>query len=203
MRAPTRVPWHGLLLLCAAAALFAAVRHDARIRLADAPIPSTGGAPIASVPRASATPAAVRPIEGAGTVASPLVVPFSCLSLPAYDPPALRADAQPLRASDLPAAIAQCDGKVVMLTGYVIAVNPDDAVADGVLLSRYPPGCCFGSVPIVDEWVAIEIAADARAAFPRSGMARVVGTFAAGEVWNAAGAESLYRLSAARGESIP
>lgn len=198
-----RIDLAGLLLAAAAAAVFLAARRDAATRAAAAPVPAVAGVAIDAPPRAAAEPRPKAPIAGAGTPESPFAVPFERLSLPTYDAPPLRPDPRPLAAGDLPPEIAALDGKVVELTGFVLAVSADIAEVSGALLSRFPPGCCFGSIPVVDEWVDVVVAAGARGEFPRDGMVRAVGTFAAGEVLGPDGSvKSLYRLLDARAEAL-
>ena len=184
--------------LVAAGAIYGWSRHDARALVDAAPWPTPLGSPI-DAPAPAAEDQGPPPLAGAGTDDDPWVVPFSRLALPEYDPPGLRDDPTPLAAADLGEELASLDGAVVSILGYVLAAELDGERVASVVLSRYPPGCCFGAMPVLDEWIDVAVARD-QDGFPRDGQVRVVGRLSVGEVVGDLAVESLYRLSDARGE---
>lgn len=78
-----------------------------------------------------------------------------------YDPPELRVGAgEALGPSAFPPAVAALDGRAVEVRGYPVVVDLEGDSVRGFLLSRFPPGCCFGAVPVPDEWLDVRGAAD-------------------------------------------
>jgi len=64
------------------------------------------------------------------------------------------------------------------------------------LLSRFPPGCCFGSVPVMDEWVEVEAPPGTTSLIPDLRV-EVQGVLEMGEIIGPTGfALSLYRMQA-------
>lgn len=122
---------------------------------------------------------------------------LAALAVPGYDPPELRRDPAPLGPERLPPRLAELDGSVVTVSGYPL---PADVGQDGtrtVLLSRNPPGCCFGLRPVLDEWIEVRLDQGTRDLDP-SAPATFRGTLEVGEVQDEAGyALSLYRLRGA------
>ena len=116
------------------------------------------------------------------------------LAVPDYDPPELRADPAPLTAADLPPRVRALAGRRVTTVGYpVMAEETEDGLR--FLLSRFPPGCCFGSVPVPDEW--IEVTAAGSELHDPERTVEVTGVLEAGEVLDELGfVESLYRMRA-------
>lgn len=116
------------------------------------------------------------------------------LAVPDYDPPELRADAEPLRLGDLPLHVQVLAGKRITTAGYPLAAERTE---DGLrfLLSRFPPGCCFGSEPVPDEW--IDVSVSSRDLLDPGRRVEVSGVLEAGEVQDELGfVESLYRMRA-------
>ena len=119
------------------------------------------------------------------------------LALPAYDPPELRPPGSgPLGPEDFPPEIRALADERVTVVGYPLVAELDGVETGSFLLSRFPPGCCFGAVPVLDEWIAVEAPAGTPA-LPPAVPVRVTGTLEVGEVLDANGfAESLYRMRA-------
>ena len=123
-------------------------------------------------------------------------IPFERLEFPSYDPPSLRSDGDALAAADFPAPAGVLDGRDVRLEGFPLVVeNQSDRVA-AFLLTRFPPGCCFGALPVFDEWVHVTLPEPVRAA-DLPARARVRGRLEVGEELDDLGTvRSLYRLRA-------
>ncbi len=188
-----------LVRLVVAAALLALAVVDARGRRAALrPIP-VAGAPIDAPPVAPAS-AAPPPITGAGTAESPAVVPLARFAFPAYDPAPLRVDGTPLVAAAFPAPLPALDGKRVRLTGYPLVLDAEGGTVRSLLVTRYPPGCCFGPLPVLDEWVAVSLETPSDAAeWVGDRPVTVTGTLEVGErIGRGGDVESLYRLRGAR-----
>lgn len=86
-------------------------------------------------------------------------VDFARFAFVAYDPPDLRGpDAAALTATDFPEAVGVLDGRELAVAGYPQATLFDAGEVHELLLSRFPPGCCFGTQPVLDEWIHVELA---------------------------------------------
>lgn len=125
---------------------------------------------------------------------------MALLTLPGYDAPELRADPRPLTPDDYPAAIRAHDGAEVTARGYPIVLVQARGVVTEFLLTRFPPGCCFGALPVLDEWIHVTFEAGYPAGPPEQTLA-VTGVLELGERVDENGfAESLYRMRASRVE---
>ena len=145
------------------------------------------GAPLAAVPPPSRLPR-LEVEEGMLDLAS--------LAVPGYDPPELRPDRRPWPLERFPAEVRALDGQRIATRGYPIAAELERGEVRRFLLSRYPPGCCFGSVPVLDEWIDVR-APDGVDPLPPEVPVTVEGVLEVGEVQDAQGfAQSLYRLRA-------
>ncbi|MEE8468385.1 MAG: hypothetical protein V3T22_08020 [Planctomycetota bacterium] len=130
-------------------------------------------------------------------------VPLARLAIPDYDPPELRPPGQgALSVEDFPARARVLNGRTITARGFPIAARVEDGRVRSFLLSRFPPGCCFGALPFPDEWIAItltEPAAPMAADVP----VEVTGTLAVGELLDEQGfVTSLYRMQAERVDPI-
>jgi hypothetical protein len=66
------------------------------------------------------------------------------------------------------------------------------------LLSRFPPGCCFGALPFPDEWIAVTLT-DPVAPLAADIPVEVTGTLEVGELLDGQGfVTSLYRMQGER-----
>ncbi|MFG0319916.1 MAG: hypothetical protein ACF8XB_21775 [Planctomycetota bacterium JB042] len=185
-------------LVVAAAALVLALVDAGGRRAALRPIP-VSGAPI-DAPPVSPAPSTPPPITGDGTESSPAVVPLARFAFPAYDPAPLRVDPTPLAAAAFPPPLPSLDGKRARLTGHPLVLEAEGGTVRSLLVTRYPPGCCFGPLPVLDEWVAVALETPVDAAkLAGDRPVTVVGTLEIGErVGDGGGVESLYRLRDAR-----
>ncbi len=69
--------------------------------------------------------------------------------------------------------------------------------SEGFVLVRNQMFCCFGAVPMMNEWLHVKMEGDARAPFIADVPIRVYGTFDVGEVVTKGTLMSIYRMDAA------
>ena len=144
---------------------------------------------------------AVEPVEPAVWTVPPEDEPvdFDRFAFPDYDPPELRgAGATALVAADFPDPVRVLDGQSVRVEGYPRAAAVEDGRVTRLLLTRFPPGCCYGALPVLDEWIDVEAVAPLEArGLPV--FAAVVGRLEVGErSAEGGGVHSLYRMTGAR-----
>ena len=160
-----------------------------------APLPPLPGAPIRSAPLAAgAADVAAGPVEDGAEI------DFERLVFDDYDPPGLRPSAAPLAAADFPAPARVLDGKRLAIVGFSQTLRISEGTAEQLMVSRYPPGCCFGAVPVFDEWVLVELDEPVDLAGLPS-IVRASGKLVVGEVLRGNAVECLYRLVEARVEA--
>lgn len=122
---------------------------------------------------------------------------FEVIAFEDYEPPELRDVEEPLSLEEFPEAVRQLDGLEVALDGYMVPVDFEDRMVTSFILSRYLPGCCFGVMPMMDEWVEVEVATEEGVEYLPYQIVRVVGTFEVGELLDDYGyVRSIYRLRA-------
>jgi len=145
------------------------------------------GQPLDSNP--SVIPRAAVPDEGG-------LLDMSLLALPDYDPPELRGAPKPLLVDQFPADLRSLAGHSFRLRGFPLAASVEGEWVQTFLLSRFPPGCCFGSVPVMDEWVEVEAPPGTTSLIPDLRV-EVQGVLEMGEIIGPTGfALSLYRMQA-------
>lgn len=117
-----------------------------------------------------------------------------------YDAPALRNPPNvPLGPSDCPEAVTGYHGQQVVVEGYVLAADMKEGRVESLILARFPPGCCFGSMPVIDEWMAVDLLDGGSEPFSTFTPVMIQGTLDLGERIDERGeAESLYRLHGGR-----
>ena len=129
------------------------------------------------------------------------VVPFEALTLDHYDPPELRGpDPALLTAADFPPEIAALHRGRARVRGYPIVVQTEERVVQSLVLARFPPGCCFGAMPVPDEWIEVAVEPDGvGVTLLPSVPVTVEGVMDVGEELGPDGLVStLYRMSAGR-----
>jgi hypothetical protein len=184
------VPW--TLTLAAAAALAWALdtsRPDPDL-FARTPLP---GAPIDAAPRDEP-----EEVDVALTTPDPGgEVDFERFAFDDYDPPELRTAKEALSAEVFPESVRVLDGLELAVGGYTQVLEVEDGAVPELLLTRFPPGCCFGAIPVYDEWIRLELAEPLPAEdVPPVALAR--GRLSVGEELGEDGtAQSLYRMTAA------
>ena len=121
---------------------------------------------------------------------------FEALVFEAYQPPELRQEgAQPLGLEVFPEDARAWNGRKVQVAGFMIAVDFKDKRIEDFMLCRFPPGCCFGGIPLFDEWIDCTPAYEEKRDWSPYEMILVEGTLEVGERVDADGfALSLYRM---------
>lgn len=173
---------------------------DALARLATSRGSPLPGAPIRSTPLRSVSPGAEPESTPAGPVQDGAEIDFERLVFDDYDPPGLRQSAAALQPADFPEAARVLDGKRLSIVGFSQTLRVSAGSAEQLMVSRFPPGCCFGTVPVFDEWLFVELAEPVDLVGLPS-IVRATGTLAVGEVLRGSGVECLYRLVDARVEA--
>jgi len=98
--------------------------------------------------------------------------------------------------SPLPADVAALGDRLVGLPGFMLTLGETDQVQEFVLVESLW-GCCFGSVPDINQTVLVRLTAGETAAYT-SGPMLVTGTLRVGEERAGAFVTSLYRIENAR-----
>jgi len=125
-------------------------------------------------------------------------VDFERFAFDDYDPPELRADGQPLTPAAFPEPVRILHGAEVRVAGYPQIARMSGGRIHELMLTRFPPGCCFGSMPVFDEWLHVTLTAPLDPMALSSG-AVIIGTLDIGEQLTEDGfVENLYRMSGAR-----
>ena len=157
------------------------------------PLAPSMGAPIRSTPGESpaGSAAKARPAPDRDEI------DFEHLEFEDYDPPGLRRSPTPLVAADFPEAARGLDGKELSIVGFSQTLRVAEGATEQLMVSRYPPGCCFGAVPVFDEWLLVELEEPVDLV-ELPGIVRATGTLVVGEVVRGTGVECLYRLVRAR-----
>lgn len=179
---------------------------------------ASGAAAFGPDPLAGALDLAVLPGRGqhsqsayvAGSAASDLpleegveLVPFDDLLLPDYSPPAvIDEDGERDPRAGFPEEIVGLDGARIALEGFMQPLEFEGDLVKSFLLSPYPPGCCFGGMPGLDEYVEIEVAGDG-VKYLAYRVIRVTGEFEVGELLDDWGyVASLYRMTTDKVEQL-
>ena len=126
-----------------------------------------------------------------------VVATFLDLDFPDYLPPDQREPDEPevLELGHFPDRIQLLDDRRVSVEGFMLVANWKDKEIERFMLGRFPPGCCFGAIPVYYEWIdvvpEVALTEDYSPWFPIS----VTGTLDVGEVTDEDGyVESIYRL---------
>jgi hypothetical protein len=169
---------------------------------ADAPGALGGGAG-APDPAPGAT-ATHDPEDGVQAVAPPDLpdgvryLAFDDVAWAEYEPLDLRdIDADAFATADFPAPIRALDGARVAFDGYMVPVDFEERRVTSFILSRYLPGCCFGVMPRMDEWIEVEVLDEDGVEYFPYQIVRVTGAFEVGELLDDYGyVRSIYRIRA-------
>lgn len=98
---------------------------------------------------------------------------------------------------ELPADLKALDGKEISIVGYMIPGEIKKGNVRDFMLVRDLMGCCFGGVPMPDEWVDVVMDEDAEAEYRPYMPMRVTGVLTLGGEQDEAGfALGIYRLQA-------
>ncbi|MFO0980324.1 MAG: DUF3299 domain-containing protein [Planctomycetota bacterium] len=150
-----------------------------------------GGDP--GVPAPPAPPALERTADGV------LKLDLRELAFPGYDPPELRdPKGKALPFSSLPDGVRRLQGERVAAAGYAMPLKAVDGTVTQFLLTRFPPGCCFGAMPVADEWIEVALAEPRTEPFTGYEKVTAQGLLDAGEQLDEQGyLLSLYRMTQA------
>lgn len=166
-------------------------RLDAPLSIVKSPPPAEEPPPAApsppEAPEAPATP--IEPPAAGGAV----TVTFEQLASYTYVFPEVGAKEHK---DQIPPSIKTLDGTKVALQGFMtpIKVEGDDVVE--FLLVRFPFGCCFSTVPKMNEWAHVTMSPGKRAGFTIHIPVVVTGTLEVGEKIEDGIVVSVYRLRA-------
>ena len=101
-----------------------------------------------------------------------------------------------------PEEVLALDGERIALEGYKQPLSFNGNKVASFVLSPYPPGCCFGGMPGLDEWVEVEVAGDGVDYFAYR-VIRVTGELEVGEELDDWGyVASLYRMNSDKVEKL-
>jgi hypothetical protein len=123
---------------------------------------------------------------------------FEDVTWPEYEPLDMRdVDAEAYPTSAFPEAVRGLDGARVAFDGYMVPVDFENRRVTSFILSRYLPGCCFGVMPRMDEWIEVAVKVEGGVEYVPYQVVRVIGTFEVGEVLDDYGyVRSIYRIRA-------
>ena len=140
--------------------------------------------------------ALAREIAASGDEGEFAYIDFERLVFEGYQPPEYRENSRvPLGPDSFPKEIQALDGRKVQLAGFMIAVDFKDKQVEDFMLCRFPPGCCFGGIPLFDEWVDCTPTYAEKRDWSPFEMILVDGTLEVGEVMDEDGfALSIYRM---------
>jgi hypothetical protein len=123
---------------------------------------------------------------------------FEDVTWPEYEPLDMRdVDAEAYPTSAFPEAVRGLDGARVAFDGYMVPVDFENRRVTSFILSRYLPGCCFGVMPRMDEWIEVAVEIAGGVEYVPYQVVRVIGTFEVGEKLDDYGyVRSIYRIRA-------
>lgn len=98
--------------------------------------------------------------------------------------------------NQIPPAIKELQGRNVAVQGFMIPLELEKGRVKSLVLVRNQMFCCFGSVPMMNEWLHIKMEGDARAPYISDVPLVFYGKFDVGEVFEKGTLMSIYRLDA-------
>jgi len=155
--------------------LLASVSLAASLALGAAEKPAPRGQPIRPVttPVAPAaptsgtnapSPSAAAPVaSGSTNAAGVAIVGFDVLSTFKYEVPEdATAGAKPAAVAtdpdaQIPATVKAYNGRRIALKGFMLPLKVEGGLVTELLLMRDQSMCCFGTVPKINEWVAVKM----------------------------------------------
>lgn len=128
---------------------------------------------------------------------------FDDLMLPDYLPPSvLDEDEEHDPEGAFPEEVLALHGERIALEGYMQPLSFDGNNVTSFVLSPYPPGCCFGGMPGLDEWVDVTVTG-ASIEYIAYRVVRVTGELEVGEELDDWGyVSSLYRMETDKVEAL-
>lgn len=204
-----------VLVLGAGYASIQATAMDTRERLEAVP-ELVRGAPMRSEPGTMIDEAGSAPggvinhgrVEEAGPEAGmpplpddTIVIDYSTIALPEYDTRQSKDGSTLPNSQIFPEEILELEGKRIALLGFMM---PERYASDSrkllsFIVSPFPPGCHFGTLPRADEWISADAESVGGAEFLAYRVVRVIGTLELGEEFDEYGyLMSLYRIHVER-----
>ena len=133
-------------------------------------------------------------------------IDFDRLAVPDYSgEPTFDDEARPAREDIFPEGVLALDGERVAIDGFMMPIDwvPGSREVAAFILSPYPPGCHFGNVPRMDEYIEATVQDEAGAPWLAYRAIRVIGTLEVGEEIDDYGyVMSIYRLDVESVESL-
>lgn len=100
------------------------------------------------------------------------------------------------RAAAIPTEVAGLDGQVVTVRGYMVPLTLDaKGGVQSFLLTENQLLCCYGIMPALNEWIAVDMAGGGSAPLHADRPVTVTGLLSVGEAADSGGAVSLYRMT--------
>lgn len=134
------------------------------------------------------------------------LIAFDDLMLPDYVAPAVLTDevGEEREVGEVfPEEILALDGQRVALEGFMMPLEFSGNKVTAFVLSPYPPGCCFGGMPMLDEWVDVTYTDDEGVDYFAYRVVRVTGELEVGEQLDDWGyVASLYRMRSDKVEKL-
>lgn len=130
-----------------------------------------------------------------------VAVDYSTLALPDYEQSMSQDGAVRPNEEVFPPEILALEGKQVALMGFMVpdVFDEENRKLVSFIVSPFPPGCHFGTLPRADEWIECDATPIGGASFLAYRVVRVVGTLELGEEYDRWGfLMSLYRIKVAR-----
>ncbi|QDU86036.1 hypothetical protein Pla163_31850 [Planctomycetes bacterium Pla163] len=124
-------------------------------------------------------------------------IDYETLALPDYEQKSSQDGSVRPNEEIFPPEILALEGKQVALMGFMVPDVFDDENRKLVsfIVSPFPPGCHFGTLPRADEWIECDATPIGGASFLAYRVVRVVGTLELGEEYDRWGfLMSLYRI---------
>ncbi len=103
---------------------------------------------------------------------------------------------RPAAGTQIPAAVAALDQKVVTIQGFVIPLDFKNGTTSHFMLSKDITNCCYSRIPRMNEWIAVTMKNGMRARVFLDRVVTVSGTLSVGEEFQNGELLSIYRMEA-------
>jgi hypothetical protein len=129
---------------------------------------------------------------------------FQDLYLPDYTgEPDFDAEVRPTTEDIFPPEILALDGQRVALDGFMQPLDFKGRQVIAFVLSPLPPGCCFGAIPRMDEYLEATVIDESGIPYYGARPIRAIGTLEVGEALDEYGyVTSIYRLDVERVDKL-
>jgi hypothetical protein len=117
---------------------------------------------------------------------------FDDLASYAYKLPPVGAEPKPT--NQIPQAILDLDGRRIAIRGFMIPIKVAGEDVREFVLVRNQFVCCFGVVPLMNEWLHIKMVEGHPCPYAVDIPITVFGVLRVGEVWEQGAVMSLYRM---------